>query len=215
MLHIIGNSHAYLFTGNHEMIPFYFETLDYQQLIPNIKSYRFCNTLAYNLYNKNLEEIKTFLSQLEINKQEDYISLLFGEVDCRWHIPHISSTKNIFIEDCVINCIEEYFKCIDSLKSNGYKLLIIGTHPSTIEDHDSDKDRPIFRGCLYRNYISKEFNNKLKLKCIQNDIKYIEVFNELLLKDGTTDMSYFKDYCHLNDKALQIYLDKFKQQGII
>jgi len=215
MIHIIGNSHASMFTGNSNMIPFVFEDNKYINHIENIKAYRFCNTLAYNLYNKDINEIIKFIHTLNL-REEDSIALLFGEVDCRWWIPYYSSTNNVFISDVITSTTESYLSSFLEIKKTfSNRLVFISTHPSTTDEHCSDKDKPVFRECLYRNFISREFNNKMKNICKNNEIINVEVFNEILTKDGMTNMMYFKDYCHLDDKCMPMYIEQFKQKNLL
>jgi hypothetical protein len=65
---------------------------------------------------------------------------------------------------------------------------------------------------LTRNKISKEFETFLREKCQSNQMLFLSIFDDLLNKDGTTNMEYLIDYCHLKaDKVLPMVTEKIKK----
>ena len=131
-------------------------------------------------------------------KKNDYICIVVGEVDCRWHLPKQSEVQNRPINDLVEEAINRFFRCYLDLKERGYKVITWGGHPSTTSGHDDDLNKPVYGDCVTRNKISLYWNDYLKKISDENNVKFLSVMKYLIDDDGLTKMDFFLDYCHLN-----------------
>jgi len=192
MIFVFGNSHAHVFTNTHPA------TLGLGGQNDNFTSVSLGPTIAYNFYEHHYLTMLNWVNRLNINKEKDYIVLAIGEVDCRWHLPYQASIQNKTNEEIVTECIDRYFRVYLDLKNKGYKIIGWGGHPSTISGHNNDPNNPVFGDCLTRNKISLYWNNLLEKKCLDNEITFISIINDLIDENGLTKMEYFDDYCHLN-----------------
>lgn len=211
MIYAIGNSHSHFFTNSHPG--------DAEGRLKNeyFTSYSLGPTIAYNFYEHHLEKIINLIKSKEINiLAEDYILLVVGEVDCRWHLPKQIEGQKKSIEEMVKECIDRFFRTHLFLKENGYNIISWGGHPSTTSGHNDDLSSPVYKDCLYRNKISKEWDRYMKHISLSNSIPNVSIVNDLIDENGLTRMEYFNDYCHLNTNKLFVnILDKFRQKNLI
>lgn len=214
MIHVIGNSHVSIFTGQNVMVPIWPEKHILDKL-PYFRTYRLGPVIAYNFYEHHLDKVLEIISTVEIPKT-DQILFCVGEVDCRWHLPKQAQTQNKSISTIVDECIARYFRAIQHIKSIGHTPLVWCAHPSCRSGHDDDLEKPVFGDCAERVKTAKYFNDYLGNICNKNNIKFISIFDKLLDKDGLTNSYYMADYCHLNaEKVMSMVLDEFKLLKLI
>ena len=211
MIYAIGNSHAHFFTNSHPADAVGKFKNEY------FTSYSLGPTIAYNFYEHHLPKLIKLIESQEIKiLQNDYILLVVGEVDCRWHLPKQAEEQKRDTEDVVKECIDRFFKTHLFLKNSGYNIISWGGHPSTTSGHNDDPSNPVYGNCLYRNNISKQWDAYLKEISIHNSIPNVSIINDLIDENGLTKMEYFIDYCHLNtSKLLPNVINKFKQKNLI
>lgn len=206
MIYTFGNSHSQTFTNSK---PGTFGLGENRT--DKFISLSLGPTIAYNFYEHHYPTMLNWIQQLNINKEKDYIMLIIGEVDCRWHLPYQAHIQNKKNEDIVKECIERYFRVYLDLKNKGYNLIGWGGHPSTTSGHNDDQNEPVFGDCLTRNKISLLWNKLLKEKCEENNIPFVSIIEDLIDENGLTKMGYFSDYCHLSyDMIKDMLFEKFK-----
>lgn len=204
MIYCIGNSHANVFTDTHP-------ATQNKIFKSGFVSCSIGPVIAYNFSENHLYKVLNILESSDFNKKSDYVMLIVGEVDCRWHLPKKSNDNNIDYYDVVKECIDRFFNNYLHLKKQGYNIIGWGGHPSTTMGHDDNPDQPVFGNCLTRNYISRTWDKLLKDKCELNNIPYISIMENLIDNNGFTKMEYFMDYCHLDySKVKSILFEKFK-----
>jgi len=206
MIYVFGNSHAHVFTDSEPGLPGF----DLQSDL-NFKSYSLGPVIAYNFHINHYKRLLTVLNNINFDKNKDKLMLIVGEVDCRWHLPHQAYSTGKNIDLVVKECIERYYQNYTNLTNLGYQLIGWGGHPSTTGPHNDDPSNPVFGDCLTRNKISLLWNSLLEKKCLQNNIPYISIIEDLIDTNGLTKMEYFDDYCHLNYKKVKPLIEnKFK-----
>jgi hypothetical protein len=189
-VHCFGNSHVDMFKGNNKM----WEPSTH----PIFTTHGLGPTTAYSFYTKYHSRILEILNNETVDKDKDFLMLVVGEVDCRWHIPLQAQKQNRDLDDIIGECIDRYFDSLLDLKRMGYKLICWGAHPSTTKGHCDNLNAPIFGDCLFRNDIARRWNIQLNNKCSENGVLFFTLFDELILPSGMTDMRFYNDYCHLN-----------------
>jgi len=197
-IHVIGNSHVSIFSGSSTILPQYPHKSIYSTDDIEFHVYHIGPTIAYNFYTSHYPKVLDIVYNNVINKEEEYVMLIVGEVDCRWHIPKQASIQNKSSNSVVEECVERFFNTVLDLKSKGYKCICWGGHPSTNSGHNDDLNCPVFGDVVERNKITKHFESNLKEKCDKNGIHFVSIVNKLMNDDGSTNMKYFIDYCHLN-----------------
>jgi hypothetical protein len=212
MIYCIGNSHACVFRGKNEIFQCWPQKQDDAAL--HFKTCTIGPTIASNFYKHHLNRVRAILKESSI-KDTDFVMLVVGEVDCRWHIPKQAELQQRDPKDVCIECVDRFFRCYDILKNDGYNLLGWAVHPSTNDGHNDDLSCPVYGDVLYRNIITRVFNNRLRELCEINEIKFIDISENFFDELGKTRMEFFLDYCHLDaNKVMPIVIQECKQLGI-
>lgn len=205
IIHCIGNSHVNIFKGGDVI-------MDGSDTIPLFKTHYIGPIIAYNFHDHHYPKALEYI-QTSVNKDVDYIMFIVGEVDCRWHIPKQAELRNKPVFEIVDECLERYFKSFIDLKNQRYKLIGWGGHPSTTSGHDDDVHKPVYGDCLTRNTISKYWSDSLRKLCVEHDIPFISLVDDLIDDEsGLTKMEYFIDYCHLKSSmVIDMVIKQLKQ----
>jgi hypothetical protein len=101
------------------------------------------------------------------------------------------------------------------LKESGYNVIGWGGHASTNRGHSDDPDNPIYGNCINRNDISLYWNNELKARCENANIKFVSIIEKLIDSRGFTKMEYYMDDYHLTQKAMPMTIEAFQKEKII
>jgi len=191
-LWIIGDSHSGYYTNTS---PKNLTSSNYD-IVP-------LGMLALTLHNFLRSDWKRWINSLPIF-DDDIISFDIGEIDIRCGLFETSNKKNVELYSLTNDLLEKYFEFLLYFKQN-YKNKIIVLSPN----------RPIKDGCLiemaeyYKLTISTQyqrlelwnyFNNKLKLFCDNNLIKYWDIKHMYTDKDGTL----FNDILYHNDIHIKV-----------
>lgn len=207
MIHLIGNSHINSFSKG-SLVRF-----------ENISNEYFTGhwigpTIAYNFFEHHLPKALQISST--INKKEDYVTLIVGEVDCRLHLPKQADIQKRSDEDIVNECIQRFIRCYDAYIYEGYKVIVTGTHPTTPTGHNDDPENPVWGNVERRNKISVLWNEGLKLESSIRKIPFVSIYNYLVDERNMTKTEYFIDYCHLNSsKVFPFIIKEMKEIGVI
>ena len=215
-LHVIGNSHVSIFAGTSEILTWYppnkhvFSKDEF-----TFHVYHVGPIIAYNFFEHHYGKVNEILANVanDFNKEEDYIMIVIGEGDCRWHLPRQASLQNKDIHELVQECVDRFFRVIQDLQSRGYKCICWGGHPSTNSGHNDDPNCPVFGAVETRNRISRHFCSCFRTKCNEHNVPFVSIMDNLIESDGTTNMSYFVDYCHLNhDMVFDVVLQEIRRE---
>jgi hypothetical protein len=206
-IHCIGNSHLNTFSYTSGFTNFQFSNN------PIFRFHWLGPVIAYNYYEHYLQKTKEYLKT--INKENDYVIIVVGEVDCRLHLPKQADEQHKSDDTIVKECIDRLSRVFNELKQE-YKLIIFGTHPTTPEQHNmSNIDRPIYGDMKRRNNICVLWNNYLQQYSKDNNISYISIYEYLVDEHNNTKTEYFFDYCHLNGiKVIPFIQQEFLKIGI-
>jgi len=227
MIYAMGNSHANFFSNSHPGVIGWGDHTRYPELgwkgtrneyfmsySANFHNPEYRHVLAHKFVERHFPYIINAINQVPMTKK-DYIMFIVGEIDCRWHFPKKIKTQNCTVDGVLTEEMEYFFPAFLYLKENGYNIVGWGGHPSTTKGHNNDPDNPIYGDCLLRNEISLKWNDLLKDRCQQNDIKFISIIRNLINPGGFTKMEYFWDDYHLKPSVLPIVIEKCKAEGII
>jgi len=214
MIHCIGDSHSAVFSGVDEMTPTWPERSN--DTIKHFRSYRIGPATAYNLEQK-IPVIHDVITS-NVNQKNDHILFCFGEVDIRAHLIKQSELQGKDVSELVNECVDRYFRVILYYKELGYSVMAWGPIASW---HDSKPytGGPSFGTCLERNRVTKLFNERLEMRCDQYGIDFITLFYKMVDNDKLTIPSLLDDWegshIHLNQTAMPLILEQFKQKDLI
>jgi hypothetical protein len=203
MIYTFGNSHAHVFTETHP------GTLGRGQSHPNFTSYSLGPTIAFNFYEHHLAKVYNHLENISFNTRHDYIMLVVGEVDCRWHLPYQAALQRRNYQEVVEECVDRFFRCYLDLIKNGYSVIGWAGHPSTTAGHNDDPAEPVFGDTYLRNKITLHWDLCLRSKFFDFNLPYVSIVNELINSEGFTRMEFFSDYCHLDPLKIRDILHNY------
>ena len=230
MIYCLGNSHASIFSGappcgnlvgkknqNKDGVG---DACDPNPSYPQLRTVYLGGALSYNFTTKYLPNVYHWIDRLGASKENDILLFCVGEIDCRWHLPKKSETLGIDKRDVVVECVDRFFESFKILKSEGWRVIVCGTQPTTIlpglgiPDLDDQRynGEPRWGDCSFRNEICKIWNDYMSEKCDKNKIPFVSIYDRLVDEDNITKTEYFKDYCHLiYDKCLPMFIEELEK----
>jgi hypothetical protein len=226
MIYALGNSHANYFANSHPGVLGFGDPSQFnygKERNEHFMSYsanfhnpnpKYRHVLAHKFMERYYPYITNVINNINYT-ENDYIMLIVGEIDCRWHIPKKITLQNLPAEEVVLEFINDLFPAFINLQENGYNVVGWGGQPSTTGNHNDDPDNPVYGDCLFRNKISLLWNDLLYNKCKEHGMKFVSIIRDLIDESGLTKMEYFMDYCHLTQKSFPMVLEKCKLEGII
>lgn len=213
MIICLGDSHSSVFSQE-ERIVSQWPKKDYK-VFSKFKPIRIGPSTAYNL-EKKVNLLNKILNRT-FYLSKDYVLFCFGEVDIRAHIIKQSKLQNKDSEYLIKECVDRY---IDAIKKVNPKRPIKKAIFAPIASWTEEKpyNGPSFGTNIERNNVTKIFNNYLNQVCLENEFKFISIFEEMLNKDGSTNSIYLDDFgtgIHLSQKSMPLILKKLKGSNLI
>lgn len=189
MIYVFGNSHANVFTRSTPEVVEGSSTY--------FKSYAYRPFFAAKLIRTYSEAMMNFTKQM--NKETDYLLIPVGEADCRSEIRKLTAYSHEPMRDILRSYIDNFFEDMLWLKSNGYRLIGWGGHPTI------------------NVLISQEWEAYMEHKCNEHSIPFVSILNELIVPDtGLLDRRYYSDDLHLNsERTYPLIENKMRSLGLI
>jgi len=213
----LGDSHASFFSGlgtkqNRYMQPVYGEEGKQQNIIPYFKSLRISGdaTTAYQLM-RRINVLEKIVN--ENYKEGDILLFCFGEIDCRLHMSKRILLNNEDVNSIVKECVDRYFKVILYFLDKKIKCAVwgvIGSNPPSLPYPNIYKVGTMEQ----RNKITILFNNLLKQKCDEYNIKFISIFDHMVV-NLVTNPECIQDNIHLSQILMPITIELFKKENLI
>lgn len=204
---VIGNSHVHMFDFSDMFVTV-------AGSIPN------AGATAHNLNKKNsTSQSNRMLFDLanKIDKKNDSIILVYGEVDCRVHIYYQFKKNNekYTITELINNTINNYGSVMQELKNMGIKFYVCGIPPVDWEVNHNIISLYKWQTTPEIHYnIYKEFNDKLGSFCQKMGYKYLDIYSKTIDNNGFRKKEYDEDSIHLNKNALPFIVDMLKEYDI-
>jgi len=159
-----------------------------------------------------MDKVKECLANC--NRAKDTIVLYMGDIDVRYQIPK-KAMEGGDLQAILKDTVERYVEVITWVVKDGWDLVVLGVHPTTLAGHNPDVNTPHWGDCAFRNSICLAWNEKVKAATLGLGAKYVSVFDLLVDENNLTRMEYFVDYCHLSyDKCFPLFLDRLREAGV-
>jgi len=202
MIYCIGNSHVNTFS-NSKPLCFSFHN-------KHFVGHSIGPIIAYNFRKNHLSKVLNYLKSTSIQKKNDFVTLVVGEVDCRLHLPRQADLQKRKDKDMAEECTQRLMECYDELRDKGFRVLVCGTHPTTTyteKDIDNVVVGPIYGDVERRNQICLYWNESLKTMSEERNIPFISIYKYLVDANNITKMEFYQDYCHLkSDRVFEFIL---------
>lgn len=194
MVHLLGDSHVYVCDN----IPGY--SCECFRDGPETPT-------AYNLIRNHFgSQLLRSIHHLERN--DNFIIISAGEVDCRIHIYLKYNQLLGSISELIDSTIRSYMRFLELIKETHIPYAVLGIPPCGYQD-DNRYGFPVYADRKERISIYREFNSRMKSICVN----YIDVYSKtvnslgLISDEWLEDEEFTRKYgahgTHLNNKAGQ------------
>jgi len=192
---VLGNSHVWFFTGRDEVSGM---RLADHQPIPTDNEFRVIPigpATAWNFPNKHLYTCLQALNKNNI-KTGSRVILVFGEVDCRVHIPKRAErdVAKTWIE--AVKAADRYINGVRELCKD-YKVTVWGVTPPGGEGEDPDYPR--YGELFHRRLATEMFNARVADGCASTGVGFQSLYWHIHPSD---QHEYYLDEIHLNQKGM-------------
>jgi hypothetical protein len=195
-IHIIGDSHSMSFKSGSFII---------HHLGP---------ATAFNL-NKNSSSTHSKKKLVKIlkslDKTNEKIILIFGEIDCRIHIYNtfMKNEKKIPLNKIIARTIKNYEEVLDFINSKNINFYVCSIPPAGTQGNCFNY--PFYADKPTRAKIHRHFNNLLEERCRTKGYKYINLYKKVSNRNGFAIKKYMADEIHLNEYAVQFLKEDLKR----
>ena len=214
-IYCIGDSHASFFAGADRIQPNWPTVAD--GYLPLFKVLKIGSSLAYSL---SVEGSRTrgreqLFEVLETSvPQGAHVMLIFGEIDCRAHVLKQAARRSVPVSVVVEELAQNYFSVVEEVVALGYEVIVYNAIPSRIKAPTKSRQDPDYiaiGSCLERNAAAKLFNQRLAEHCSEKGIRFLDIFDALVHRNGITNTWYYFDTIHLSQRAMPIVLNRLPE----
>ena len=199
MIHAIGDSNSAFFTGTDLVRGVPWRKLKPDDRIAEYRSYNIGPATAYQFRDKHLDSVMETINEAQI-PAGDPILLVFGEIDCRWHVGKQSLETETHVWHVIDAAMKRYFEGVIKLRKV-HNVIMWGVPPPNPEARE-DHDGFIFGNNAFRFNITRMWNQALMERCEYCKIPYASIFWDLATNGYSTNPGFHLDNIHLNQKAM-------------
>lgn len=216
MIHVIGDSHTAIFSNTDTMIEVWSRENrnDFNSNSKYFKVYRIGTTTATGIL-EHRPKINDVITYAPIDKVNDKILFVFGEVDIRNHIMRLVHSKGAHTNMECIKAVNEYFKTIFYYKGLGFNVMVWGV----IASHNGGYNGPSYGSNVERNKATKFFNDYLEVLCDEQNIPFISVFYQMVDDEFNTKQTWLEEWrgshLHINPNKYNYIESLFKKKNLI
>lgn len=159
---------------------------------------------------------KRFKRFLKLINRKSTILLGLGEVDCGFVVWYRREKYKTSVQEQLEYALKRYQKFLEEVKNMGYKnVIVLSAQPSTIMDGRnkgkvSNLRVGITASLQQRSNLTMKFNENMKKFCENINVKYLDLFSEVVGKNGIVEKKYLNDNVynhHLNTReTLPIFI---------
>ena len=155
---------------------------------------------------------------LEIPEQSN-LMFMFGEIDCRMHIPKQFHTKVRTMEEAALGCVGGYVDALNGYAGRGYSVLLWGPHVMSkklyLTGVDADPETRCGVSGTWEEIqeATRLFNKYSKEKCEGTPIKFATLFDWMVENEIYLDNHWYRDYNHLSQECMPMIYEVMKEAG--
>ena len=207
MIHAIGDSHSYFFTGTNVVRGKTWWQMKPDDRIPGYKSYNIGPATAYKFKDKHLDAVRQIIVDAQIPAEEP-ILLVFGEIDCRLHIgKQAVEEQKVHAWAVVDDAMTRYIEGVNELSKTHRVILWCVPPPSRMAN---EKDPHVFGNHTFRFNVTRIWNQALLERAEANMIPCASIFWDIAKDDvyKKKPMHYHCDDIHLSQAAMPYARDE-------
>ena len=210
VVHVIGDSHAALFSGRDSMIDAWPRSS--RDPSGRFRAYRLGPVLTYRLSDlaataRGREKLLATLAYGPVPPRGT-VMLCFGEIDCRYHLLRQAESQGRGVEEVVSECVARYARVVLEVQAMGFATCVWGVIPANeVAPGEEDPEYP-FRGTAHeRSAVARIFNGLLADRLEPHGVPVISIFDSLVGPDGLPRRGYYMDPVHLSQAALPLAIE--------
>lgn len=198
LIHIIGDSHVLVFKNKRLFIAHHIGPATMHNLNKETSSTQ-SNEKLFDVINK-------------IDTKRDVVMLVFGEIDCRIHIyyQYEKQNKKLTIAELIDRTISNYGYILEKIKLMGIRFCVYGI--PALGTQENYYNYPFYGTPQMRSKIYKEFNNRLKIFCRENNYIYIDIYPKVSDNNGFILKEYMADEVHLNERIINFVRQELNKE---
>jgi hypothetical protein len=190
MIYVIGDSHSQIFDT--KPIEPYYEVFK-----KSFKTKWLTAATAFNV-SKHIPDVMNWLSDNQVDKENDMLLFILGEIDARVHLGPQSYKQGITYEESCKLCTTKYHSFLNHFKNEGYQIIVMGATPSGPHNDRNGDGSLSYKTPIERNQITEIFNKQVKEICADEGFIYRDI-NDKITKGKHSYRSYFGTVSvHLN-----------------
>jgi hypothetical protein len=198
VIYVVGDSHTAIFKND-----------------PAFKVVGIAGTAHNLIYKESTSNSHQKLQQVigTIDKKCDFVMLVLGEIDCRFHIYYQATKKHEPILCIILETVRNYGLALDWLLCQGVSPIVLGIPPTGTYDR-FEFDMPGKPYALPETLaeIYREFNKQMQYYCRSTGIPYLDIYSKTVDDKGFLKKEYAADAVHLNEKALPLIKEMLKER---
>lgn len=159
---------------------------------------------------KGREKVIKILNKI-YNSRVLNVIFVFGELDARIHINKAANEKKISLNKAIEDTINSYMKFLTFIKR---KYPLIDIYVFNILPQGEEKNVynfPYYASKKLRTIIAEKFNEKLKIKCKKNKLKFINIYDNLINNKKNRKKEYVYDEVHFNRKIIPFVINELRK----
>lgn len=187
-IHVFGDSHSYFCFSNNGQRDYIFS---YNSLeIPFAVHWLGPKTM-YSI-GKNGLDLRAYGLQ-----DGDVVVFTFGEIDARCHVIKQRDEKGRAIDEILDSLVANYFDVINqNRKVLDVTFVVMEVMPPTNQSFNPEV--PIYGSIQDRVAVTCELNRRLKIACVENEVKFLEIYNICARQDGTLNPKMSDGFVHIH-----------------
>ena len=130
MIRAIGNSHTCFFNGTDEIGGISWWKAPQESTHDWIAGYSIGPCTAWKFKKKHLPRVRCLLKDIGADKEKDKLVLVFGEIDCRVHIPRVVEATGVGLVEATEKCWRAYEAGVNELLDEGWKIVLYTCAPA-------------------------------------------------------------------------------------
>ena len=198
MIYVVGDSHTAIFKNDPA-----FKVMEIAATANNLIREK---TTANS--HQKLQEIMNTM-----DKKCDFIMLVLGEIDCRFHIYYQAKKRGVFITDVIDETVHCYGLALEWLLSNGVDPIVLGITPvGTYDRFEFDTPGKPYASPEHLSLIYEVFNDRMKSWCNKRAFIYLDIYSKTADEKGFLKKEYAADAVHLNLNAKPLILEMLKER---
>lgn len=177
------------------------------------------SNLAYGFRDENhpvVVETERFLKEIP---EQSSLMFMFGEIDCRVHIPKQFHKNERTMEEVAWDCVGRYIARIEGFVDRGYLVLLWGPHVMCKELYWQAEAADPETDCGARGTweeikeATRLFNKYSKVRCEGTPIRFATLFDWMEENVMYLDNRWYRDYNHLTQKCLPMIYRVMREAG--